>query len=244
MVPAMSFRPGGRPRLSGLTALVVLSALLDVVCPHGAAAAQRASAEAAEPVESAEAAESAGADAPHVRATRIDQASFWYDTTEPQAAGDGTLWAAPGAVQQLEAALHDVLRRHADTFSQPPPLDIVIRAPERTAVGGSLAWSRLLGSYSCARLVDGVVVIEVAPSTFVGRDALEPAELRSLLAHELVHASQLARGDHRGDTVEIARREVEALTWELAHLEPEVRPWYRDDLLFNLEMYRALLGGR
>ncbi len=171
-------------------------------------------------------------------AIRIDPASFWYDRPAG-AADDGT--AAPGSVQRLADALDELLLRHPDDFPQPPPLETVIRGVPREALD-SYAWSATIGPYACATLVDGVVFIDVGPGAFVGRDALNDAELRSFLGHELVHAYQYAHGDHERRAEEIARREVEALEWELEHLEPGVRASYREDLEFNLEMYRAMLA--
>ncbi|MEW6272633.1 MAG: hypothetical protein AB1689_25420 [Thermodesulfobacteriota bacterium] len=224
----MPSRPRGRTGASWPAVVLALPAVLAGVCaPSRGAAAQP---------------QAVIAPAPPTRAIRIERETFWYDTTEPQLAAGGTDWSAPGAVRRLAEAIDDVLARHAGVFPQPPPVDTAIRAPDRRQMGESFLWSRWLGSYGCARLVDGVVVVEVAPSAFVGRDALNDAELRSFLAHELVHAYQFGRGDHGDDHAEIARREVEALEWEIAHLEPDVRASYRDDLAFNLEMYRGMLG--
>jgi hypothetical protein len=171
---------------------------------------------------------------------RVERESFWYDAGDaPGADGDDDAFV-PECVAQLADALDAVLRRYPEQFPQPPPLTIVVRAVSRAQARA--AWTRSIGSYGCATLVDGTVVIEVAPSVCVGRDALDDAELRSFLGHELVHAYQYARsGDHRRDPDEIARREIEALEWESAHAEPMVRGWYLDDLQFNLKMYRAML---
>lgn len=171
-------------------------------------------------------------------AIRLDPASFWYDRP-PAAADDET--AAPGSVRRLADALDELLLRHPDDFPQPPPLETVIRGVPREELE-SYAWTATVGPYACATLVDGVVIIDVGPGAFVGRDALNDAELRSFLGHELLHAYQYAHGDHERRADEIARREVEALEWELAHLEPGARASYREDLEFNLEMYRAMLA--
>ena len=175
---------------------------------------------------------------------RVERESFWFDVDDASA-GSGTSdddAFVPACVGSLADALEAVLRLYPEQFPQPPPLTTVVRAVSREEARGNPAWSRSIGAYGCAALLDGNVVIEVAPSICVGRDALDDAELRSLLGHELVHAYQFARlGDHRHDPDEIARREIEALEWESAHVEPSVRGWYRDDLQFNLKMYRAML---
>ena len=176
-------------------------------------------------------------------AIRIDGDSFWYARIAPDADDGvrGETAPAPDAVERVVAALDELLARDPDSFPQPPPLPTVIRAVAREQARATVAWSSALGSYGCATLLDGVVVIDVAPSTFVGRDALDDAELRSFLGHELVHAYQYARGGHGHDPDEIARRENAALDWEITHLEPGVRAAYREDLRFNLAMYRAML---
>jgi hypothetical protein len=35
---------------------------------------------------------------------------------------------------------------------------------------------------------------------------------------------------------------VAAFEWELLHMEPGVRSWYRAEAIFNLDMYRRLLA--
>jgi len=175
---------------------------------------------------------------------RVERDSFWYECAAPAGAPSdpsGGEPEAPPCARRLVVALELVVREHPEKFPQPPPLTTVIRAVPREQLGSSPLWSSALGSYGCATLVDGVVVIEIGPSTFIGRDALNDAELRSFLAHELVHAYQFARGTHAGRPGELARRELEALDWELAHLEPDVSVAYRADLVFNRKMYAAML---
>lgn len=174
---------------------------------------------------------------------RVARDSFWYDDGDDGGGSDASEDDAflPECVEHIVAALDAVLRLYPQQFPQPPPVPIVVRAVSREQTRTPM-WTRSIGSYGCAELLDGSVVIEVSPSTCVGRDALDDAELRSFLGHELLHAYQFARrGDHRHDPDEIARREIEALEWESAHVEPRVRGWYRDDLQFNLKMYRAML---
>lgn len=175
---------------------------------------------------------------------RIERESFWYDSDHGSTGSVASAEDAfvPECVARIADALDAVLRLYPDRFPQPPPLTIVVRAVSREQARTSAMWSRAIGSYGCAALVDGMVVIEVSPSTCVGRDALDDAELRSFLGHELLHAYQFSHdGSHRHDPDEIARREIEALEWESAHVESLVRGWYRDDLQFNLKMYRAML---
>lgn len=173
-------------------------------------------------------------------AIRVERESFWYEV-EPGSGAEAELLPAAGSVVRVVAALEVVLRRHARRFPQPPPLPIVVRGSPRDDPRAGVAWIRTLGAYGCATLVDGVVVVEVTPSTFVGRRALNDAELRAFLGHELVHAYQYAAGSHDGDPGQLVRREIEALEWELAALEPEVREPYREDVRANLAMYRAML---
>jgi hypothetical protein len=170
---------------------------------------------------------------------RVDVGSFWYPCTPP--AGEGNAAPAGGCGERVLAALETVLREYPETFPRPMPVVTVVRAVAREHVDRGATWSSALGAYGCATLERGVVVVEIGPGAFTGRDALNDAELRSLLAHELLHAHQYVRGEHGGRAREIARRELEALDWELAHLEPEVRPAYRADLEFNRKMFAAML---
>ena len=96
-------------------------------------------------------------------------------------------------------------------------------------------------SYGGAELVDGVVIIDVNLIAFIGETPLNDAELRSFLAHELVHAYQFVAGPSPKNSPELWRREVAAFEWELLHMEPGVRSWYRAEAIFNLDMYRRLL---
>ena len=179
---------------------------------------------------------------PATGAIGVDGATFWYPCAPPDAAtSSGGEAPAVMCRQRIATALADVLREYPESFPQPPPVVTVIRAVPRAQVEAGTTWSSATGSYGCATLENGIVVIEIGPSAFAGRDALDDAELRSLIAHELVHAYQFARGPHEGRPSEIARRELEALDWEIAHLEPEVRPWYREDLDYNRKMYAAIL---
>lgn len=173
---------------------------------------------------------------------RVERDSFWYDDDASSSVTSEEDAFLPECVEHIVAALDTVLRLYPQQFPQPPPVSIIVRAVSREQTRTPM-WTRSIGSYGCAELRDGIVVIEVSPSTCVGRDALNDAELRSFIGHELLHAYQFAsRGDHRQDPDEIARREIEALEWESAHVEPRVRGWYWDDLQFNLKMYRAMLA--
>jgi hypothetical protein len=226
-MPSSRTRAADRPSPAGLATFVVVVLGLGPSLASGASAAETQR-------------DVAVASAP--RAIRVERESFWYDTVEPRPDPNGRDWSAPGAVQRLADALAEILRRYADDFPQPPPVTTVIRAADREQLVSNPVWSITVGSYGCARLADEVVTIEIAPSAFVGRDALNDAELRSFLGHELVHAYQFVRGEHGSDPGEIARREVEALQWELANLDPDVRQPYRDDIATNLTMYRAIVG--
>jgi hypothetical protein len=172
---------------------------------------------------------------------RVEGGTFWYDCLTPAVSpGTGT---GGTCAARVVAALERVLREYPERFLRPLPVATVIRAVPREHVDTTPLWSGALGSYGCATLERGVVVIEIGPQAFAGRDALNDAELRSLVAHELLHAYQFGRGCHDGRPEEIARRELEALDWELAHLEPGVRAHYRDDLDFNRRMFAAMLEG-
>ena len=171
-----------------------------------------------------------GAVVREIGGVRIDGGTFWYDCAPPAA-----------CAERIAAALEWVLREYPERFPRPLPVVAVIRAVPRERAESSALWSTPLGAYGCATLERGIVVIEVGPRTFVGRDALNDAELRSMLAHELLHAQQYTRGEHAGSAREIARRELEALDWEIAHLEAGVRPAYHEDLEFNRRMFAAML---
>jgi len=185
-------------------------------------------------------AETPRATAREIGGIRVDVGSFWYACTPPPA-GEGGGAAAGGCGERILGALETVLREYPETFPRPLPVVTVVRAVPREHVERGTTWSSALGAYGCATLERGVVIVEIGPGAFTGRDALNDAELRSLLAHELLHAYQYVRGEHGGRAREIARRELEALDWEIAHLEPAVRPGYRADLEFNRKMFAAML---
>jgi len=179
---------------------------------------------------------------------RVEIGTFWYDCppVTPPVAGEGGDLLAEGAArgacgERVLAAIETLLREYPETFPQPLPVVTVVRAVPRERVDRSAAWSSALGAYGCATLERGVVVVEIGPSAFAGRDALNDAELRSLVGHELLHAYQYVRGEHGGRAREVAGRELEAIDWELAHLAPEVRAPYRADLEFNRAMFAAML---
>lgn len=186
-------------------------------------------------------AEPSRAAAREVGGIRVEVGSFWYACTPVPPAGAGDAAPAGGCGERVVTALETLLREHPETFPRPLPVVTVVRAVPREHVARGTTWSSALGAYGCATLERGIVVIEIGPTAFTGRDALNDAELRSLLAHELLHAQQYVRGEHGGRAREIARRELEALDWEIAHLEPEVRPGYRADLEFNRAMFAAML---
>lgn len=186
-------------------------------------------------------AETPRAAAREVGGIRVDVGSFWYACAPVPPAGEGDAAPAGGCGERGQDALETLLREYPETFPRPAPVVTVVRAVPREHVDRGTTWSSALGAYGCATLERGIVVIEIGPSAFSGRDALNDAELRSLLAHELLHAHQYVRGEHGGRAREIARRELEALDWEIAHLEPEVRPGYRADLEFNRRMFAAML---
>jgi hypothetical protein len=96
-------------------------------------------------------------------------------------------------------------------------------------------------SYGGVRLTEEGVVIEIDPGAVEGRRAVNDAELRSLLGHEILHGYQCRRGPCEGGA-ELWRREIEAFEWELAHFEPEVGRIYREDTAKNLAMYRAMVA--
>jgi len=183
---------------------------------------------------------------PAERATtiRVDRASFWYerlprwDRREP--------WevqaAPPGSSLRLERAVREVLAVHAEDFPLPPPLSIVVQAPPREDLETLLGYMANRTSYGGARLVGDVVYIDVNQSVFTGPDALNEAEIRAFLGHELVHAYQYGAGHVKLGHRQIWRREIEAYQWELANLEPGVRAAYRGDIHVNLFMYAEMLG--
>jgi hypothetical protein len=140
---------------------------------------------------------------------------------------------------EVEAALRDVLGKHPRDFPQPPPLEIVIQ-PQPPEAAGRLVDILADGG---ARKVGERVVVEINREAIVGRHALNGAELRSLLGHEILHGYQCARDpcDDRGS--KLWRREIEAFAWEERNFEPGVRSPYREETRKNLLMFRAILAG-
>ena len=179
-----------------------------------------------------------------VRTVRVDHASFWYQRLPRW--NEREPWeepaAPPGSSRRLERALEDVLRRHARDFPQPPPVEIVVQAPPRENLDTLVGYMANRTSYGGARRDGRTVYVDVNQCVFAGPDRLNDAELRAFLGHELVHAYQYAIGRAKLGHREIFRREVLAYTWELSHLEPDVRSAYRGDIFVNLHMYREMLG--
>jgi hypothetical protein len=174
---------------------------------------------------------------------RVEVESFWYESTPPPVP---TVEHEPrvlaGASARVLAAVGDLLTRFPEDFPQPPPLDVVVRAHPREEMERVIGIVADTTSYGGAKLVGTTVVIDVHRSVFVGWHALNDAELRSFLGHELIHAYQFATGPDSGNGPELWEREIEAYTWEGLHMEPAVRPWYREDLAFTLRMYHDLSG--
>jgi hypothetical protein len=82
----------------------------------------------------------------------------------------------------------------------------------------------------------------VNPRVLRGPRALNDAELRSLLGHEIRHAYQFASGSAESNSPDLWRREIEAFEWELSIDDPAVRPWYRRETSQQLQLYQALLS--
>lgn len=175
---------------------------------------------------------------------RVDHASFWYERLPRW--NEREPWeepaAPPGSSARLEAALRDVLSRHADDFAQPPPFDIIVRAPPRENLDTLLGYMANRTSYGGAHREGLTVYVDVNQCVFAGPDRLNDAELRAFLGHELVHAYQYETGRAKLGHREIFRREVAAYGWELEHFGREVRSAYRGDIFVNLHMYREMLG--
>ncbi len=174
----------------------------------------------------------------------VDHRSFWYQRLPRW--NEREPWeepaAPPGSSARLERAVRDVLVTHSSDFPQPPPVEIIVRAPPREELDTLIGYMANRTSYGGARR-DGVVVyVDVNQCVFGGPDRLNDAELRAFLGHELVHAYQFAAGRSKLGHREIFRREVVAYAWELAHLDDDVRSNYRADIFVNLHMYREMLG--
>lgn len=178
-------------------------------------------------------------------AIRVDRESFWYEEGPRCAELERySLPCAPrGTAARVARAVEEVVRFHPDEFSTPPPYETIVRARPREAFPGGFQTVTDLLSYGGADLVGHIAFVDVNLTAFIGETPLNDAELRSFLAHELKHAYQFANGAPPRNSPELWRREVEAHEWELAHMEPGTRSWYRAEALFNLEMYRRLLKG-
>jgi hypothetical protein len=175
-------------------------------------------------------------------AIRVDLESFWWEDAPPPAR-DGEPRVLDGASERVLAAVAALLTRFPDDFTQPPPLDVVVRALPRTELEGVVGIVADTTSYGGAKLEGGTVFIDVHRSVFVGWHALNDGELRSFLGHELIHAYQFGDGPDAGSGPELWRREVEAYSWEVRHREPAVRPWYRNETSTSLRMYSDLVRG-
>ena len=159
------------------------------------------------------------------RAIRVDRASF---------VADGDFFSAI----RVAVAVGELLHRFRADFPQPPPLDIVVRAQseaERAELDESIS------SAGCERVGDHAEVV-VNPGMLQGPRALNDAELRSLLGHEIRHAYQFAGGEAASNSPDLWRREVEAFEWELSNHDPAVRPWYRQETARQLLLYRTFLA--
>lgn len=195
----------------------------------------------ARPAELAAAVPAAAAHAVHV-----ESSPFWYEEGPTCAALERwNLSCAPrGAGRRVAEATESVLRDHPRDFPQPPPLDIAVRARAERGFRESLETLADVFTYGGAELVDGTVYVDVNLTAFIGETPLNDAELRSFLGHEMKHAYQYTEGPVPRNSPELWRREVEAHEWELRHMEPGVRSWYRAEAIFNLDMYRHLLANR
>ena len=179
-----------------------------------------------------------------VPTVRVDRETFWFETELGCRLLQSRQLKCPQAdtSRRVEAATLSVLRDHPEKFPQPPPLDVVVRAHRLEERSQTLQRLSDIYAYGTTDLIDGRVYIDVNLSTFVGDTPLNDAELRSFLAHELIHAYQATAGPVSRNGPELWRREIEAHEWELLHMEPGVRSWYRAEAIFNLDMYRRLLA--
>ena len=160
----------------------------------------------------------------HRRAIRVDRASF---------AEAGDFFSAI----RVSIVVGDLLHRFRDDFPQPPPIDVVVRAQtpyERTQLDESLS------SAGCELIGDRAEVV-INPRILVGPRALNDAELRSLLGHEIRHAYQFAEGSAEKNSPDLWRREIEAFEWEISNDDPAVRSWYRAETAQQLRLYQTLL---
>jgi len=180
-----------------------------------------------------------------VHAIRVDRDSFWYELPSPAcvaAAHRGGACAPAGTSERVAALVASEVADHPLDFPQPPPFDVTVRAQARADLQTGLQAMASALSYALTEQRGDGVVIELYLSAFVGDRALNDAELRSLLGHELVHVYQLEQGPAASSGPELWRREIEAHEWELMHMDLGVRSWYRADALFNLDMYRRMLA--
>jgi hypothetical protein len=159
------------------------------------------------------------------RAVRVDRASFLED---------GDFFPAI----RVAVAIGELLHRFRADFPQPPPIDIVVRAQSAAERG---QWDESLSSAGC-ELVGERAEIIVNPRILRGARALNDAELRSLLGHEIRHAYQFAGGEAANNSPDLWRREVEAFEWELLNGDPAVRPWYRQETARQLQLYQTFLS--
>lgn len=159
------------------------------------------------------------------RAVRVDRSSFLED---------GDVFVAI----RVAVAIGEILYRFRSDFPQPPPIDIVVRAQNAAE---SDQWDETLSSAGC-ELIAGRAEIIVNPRILRGARALNDAELRSLLGHEIRHAYQFASGEAANNSPDLWRREVEAFEWELSNGDPAVRPWYRQETARQLRLYQTFLS--
>jgi hypothetical protein len=159
------------------------------------------------------------------RAVRVDRASFVQD---------GDFFSAI----RVAVAIGEILYRFRADFPQPPPIDIVVRAQSAAELA---QWDESLSSAGCERIGERAEII-VNPRVLRGARALNDAELRSLLGHEIRHAYQFAGGEAANNSPDLWRREVEAFEWELSNGDPAVRPWYRQETVQQLRLYQTFLS--
>jgi Zn-dependent protease with chaperone function len=159
------------------------------------------------------------------RAVRVDRASFVQD---------GDFFSAI----RVAVAIGEILYRFRADFPQPPPIDIVVRAQSAAELA---QLDESLSSAGCERVGERAEII-VNPRILRGARALNDAELRSLLGHEIRHAYQFAGGEAPINSPDLWRREVEAFEWELSNGDPAVRPWYRQETVRQLRLYQTFLS--